>query len=266
MNPTWASRALLETAGRSNYNAGFLKFDRSLRKGLLFGIAYTFSAALDDGPGPPQDVGNFRREYSRSDWDRLHRFSAYYLVHATRSFQGRSLLLRSLVAGWQVAGYSEWQSGQPFTITTGVDSNGDQVINPLSPAAHPDRPDYNPNGSIQLDPVTHDWRSFRSPVDGTGLFVTPVSSGGPLPNSMRAGGSLGRNTFRGPAYSNTNLSLLKEFHAAERVLVEVRASWVNAWNHRNFGPPISVMARPDFGSNKSNPEARTTILGLRIRF
>jgi hypothetical protein len=131
----------------------------------------------------------------------------------------------------------------------------------------PDRPDYNPSGLLQLDPVTNDWRTFTTPLDGTGLFVTPLGPAGrPLPNSMPFGGNLGRNTFSGSAYANTNLALLKEFVVSERTSIEIRASWTNFFNHRNFGPPVTAMSNPNFGTNQSNPDARVTILGLKIRF
>ena len=83
---------------------------------------------------------------------------------------------------------------------------------------------------------------------------------------MPFGANLGRNTFRGPAYANTNVSLLKEFTLKERVRLEMRASWTNFLNHRNFGPPVAVMNSPSFGTNQSNPDARVTILALKLRF
>jgi hypothetical protein len=83
---------------------------------------------------------------------------------------------------------------------------------------------------------------------------------------MPFGGNLGRNTFRGPAFANVNVSLLKEFAVSERARVELRASWVNFLNHRNFGPPMSLMNSTAFGTNQSNPEARVTLLGLKVQF
>jgi hypothetical protein len=65
LNPAWASRQIAETDGFSNYNAGFVRYDRP-RDGGQFGAAYTWSAALDDGEGLPQDSRNFRRDYGRA--------------------------------------------------------------------------------------------------------------------------------------------------------------------------------------------------------
>jgi hypothetical protein len=114
-------------------------------------------------------------------------------------------------------------------VTTGVDSNGDGFVG--------DRPDYNPGGRIQLDPATGNWRSFTTPLDGTGVFLTPLTNGGrPIAYSMPFGGNLGKNTFRGPAFALWNLSVMKPFRMTERWQLEIRADWTNLFNHRNFGP------------------------------
>ncbi len=140
-----------------------------------------------------------------------------------------------------------------------MDSNGDGV--------NFDRPDYNPGGVLRLDPVTSDWRTFTTPLDGRGIFRTPLTrAGAPLLYSMPFGGNLGRNTFRGPGYASTNVSLLKTFKVAERWKLELRASWTNFLNQRNFGPPVAIMSSPQFGTNTSSPDSRTTLLGLKIRF
>jgi hypothetical protein len=258
VNPAWGSRLSPENTATSSYNAGYVRFDRRLAGGLLVGANYTYSATLDDGIGNPQDYLDYRPEYGRSLLDRPHRFVVHY------SWQIPSLtsyrLLRTLVQGWQLSGYSEWQSGEPFTVTTGVDSNGDSINNT-------DRPNSNPGGSITLDPVTGDWRTFRTPLDGSGIFVTPLGTAGlPLANSVPKGGNLGRNIFRAPAYTSWSLDLAKSFRVTERMHLQVRASSTNLFNHRNFGPPVAAMSSLTFGTNTSDPGSRVVLLGAKIQF
>ena len=263
LNPAWASRLIAETDGVSNYNAGYLRYDRRAG-GVQFGGVYTWSVVLDDGIGLPQDTRNYRRDYARANIDRPHRFSAHW-VWTGPQFSRRDAWLKHAAGGWQIAGYAEWQSGEPFTVSTGADTNGDSVVH--GELSHNDRPDGNPAGALSLDPVTGNWRSFRTPLDGTGRFSTPRDAQGlPLQNSMPFGGNLGRNTLRGPAFANVNVSLLKEFAVSERRRIELRASWVNFLNHRNFGPPVAVMTSTAFGTNQSNPDARVTLLGLKLHF
>ncbi|HUQ94499.1 MAG TPA: hypothetical protein VM120_22645 [Bryobacteraceae bacterium] len=252
----------METTARSSYNAGYVRFDRKMGRGLLVGANYTYSAALDDADAngsTPQDLRNYRPEYGRGAVDRPHRFVLHYVWQVPSPVVHG--LPRHLVQGWQVSGYSEWQSGQPFTVTSGVDSNGDGSLTA-------DRPNYDPNGRISLDPVTGNWRSFQTPRDGSGLFVTPLGTNGlPLANSMPHGGNLGRNTFRGPSFGNWNLDLGKTFTVTERWKVQLRASSTKLFHHRNFGPPVAVMSNVlGFGTNASDPAARVVLLGAKILF
>src|SRR6185369_5141822 len=86
----------------------------------------------------------------------------------------------SLFNGFQLSGIVAYQSGQPFSIVTGVDSNGN--------GQGADRPNFDPNGSFAFDPVTGDLRTFTSPLIG-GRFFVPLNgpgglSGTPLANSL----------------------------------------------------------------------------------
>src|SRR5262249_51466025 len=144
-------------------------------------------------------------------------------------------------------------------ILTGVDTNGNG-----STAA---RAFYNPGGVLTLDPVSQDWRSFSTPLNGTGIVTTPLSpSGLPLAASSTVFGNLGRNTFRGPGFDNQNLTLIKRFAINDRANVEFRGEFFNLFNHRNFLNPISNMSSPSFGQNTSDPGGRQILLSGSIRF
>jgi hypothetical protein len=250
LNPAWGPRNRLETIGNSNYNAGYVKVDRRLAKGLMVGGNYTWSATLGDSDGSALE-GNPRLDYSRLVTDRPHRFVIHYVWQTPG---------KRIWGGWRISGVSQWQSGRPFSITTGVDSNG----NGTAPVA--DRPDHNPAGSIALDPVTGDWRSFTSPLTG-GVFVTPLGTNRLLLlYSMPYGGNLGRNTFRGPSFALWSLSVAKLFAVTEHIRLELRADTTNLLNHRNFGPPVSSMNDANFGRNDSNPQSRVILLAAKIRF
>jgi hypothetical protein len=118
--------------------------------------------------------------------------------------------VKRVLGGWQVTGFTEFQSGQPFTIRTGVDSVGQGTT-----AAS--RPNYNPGGVFIKDPVDGTLRTFTIPINGTGIVVTPLTTAGlPVGSSMPNGGNLGRNTFRGPGYRNWNFGLVKTIAITER--------------------------------------------------
>ena len=258
LNPVWGSRLSVESNANANYNALFTRLDKKLTRGLIVGANYTFSALLSDNdeslavgnladssPPVPQDYFNYRPEWARSAFDRPHRFVFHYIYQTPWFSSGPAnhAVLRRAFKDWQIAGSSEWQSGQPFSIRTGVDSLGN---------GRPDsaRPDYNPGGILTKDPVQGNFRTFISPLDGSGALLTPLTAGGlPLASSMPRGGNLGRNTYRGPAFTLWNFSVSKTFPLTERLKLRVRNDMVNLWNHRNFGPPENRLVSPAFGQN-----------------
>ncbi len=271
LNPAWGQRVLIEATALGNYNAMILRFDKRLTHGLMFGANYTWSTNMSDNdeslavgditnssPQVPQDFFNYRNEWSRSAFDRPHRFVFHYTYEIPwfRAQAANHALLKHAFKGWSLGGISEWQSGQPFTVRTGVDSGGSGTTGPF-------RPDYNPAGTFAKDPVSGDLRTFRTPIDGTGIFLTPLTANrSPLANSMAGGG----NPFRGPAFANWNVSLAKRITITERVKASLRADWANFFNHRNFLNPTVLMVSPAFGTNTSDPGGRTMFASLKISF
>lgn len=262
LHPEWGSRIVIEPAANAIYNAGFVRLDRTFSRGWLGGIAYTWSSNFSDNDGgDPQNYSDRKLDYARSVLDRPHRLVVNSL-YQTPALIGRSRIVREIFGTWQISGLYEWQSGEPFNITTGVDSTGAGLA-----TAFAARPDYNAAGRILLDPVTNDWRTFRTPADSTSIFVVPRNANGALlTNSMPAGGTLGRNAFRGPSFINCNLTAGKTFSLAESWRLELRGESTNVFNHRNFGPPVAVMNAVNFGSNISDPGVRTIQLLAKLRF
>jgi hypothetical protein len=290
LNPSWGSRQTLETTGTASYNAAYLQVNARTHFGLRLGANYTWSANLSDSeefsndgaaasdgglsgssPQIPQDFFNRRNEWSRSVFDRPHRATFNY-SYEIPWFQSSPMVLEKVFKGWQVSGFTELQSGQPFTIKIGVDAVGNG-------GAASARPNYNPGGILILDPATKNLRTFVIPVDGTGIVTAPhvtnPSTGAItfLRNSMPTGGTLGRNTFRGPGYANSNMSLMKRVSLPEDRQVQIRADFINVFNHDNFPNPDNNMnnalsATPTFGKQIYRPltDARQVILGVKLAF
>jgi hypothetical protein len=272
LNPAWGSRQLIESGGHAEYHASYIKFDKKMSNGLMFGANYTFSANFSDTDEAlgvtsflnaisinPQNFFDLRNEWSRSIFDRPHRFVIHYIYEIPwfASNAANSPVLQQIFRGWQLSGFTEFESGQPFTIRTGVDSAG---IGSTAPA----RPNFNPGGILIKDPVTNDLRTFRIPIDGTGIVTVPRL----IANTMPGGGNLGRNTFRGPRFQNWNLSLMKTFPITERVRFQFRTDFINLWNHNNFQSPEARMNNPAFGANTATllTDSRTMLLSGKLRF
>jgi hypothetical protein len=278
LNPAWGSRVTIETTALSEYHAMYVKLDKRLSHGLTVGGNYTWSANLSDNdeslgvttitnssPQVPQDFFNYRNEWARSAFDVPHRLAFYYAYEIP--WVGRQSLngavMRRILKGWSINGFTDLQSGQPFTIRTGVDTAG-------TGSAGPHRPLYLPNGQITLDPVTGNYRTFTTPINGTGIVSTFLGNTGlPLANSQAFPipfGTLGRNTFRGPGTVLFNTTVVKTVEITERWKLQLRADFINTFNHRNFKNPVVTMNSPVFGQNTSDPGNRTMLVSAKVRF
>jgi hypothetical protein len=125
------------------------------------------AAITASAPQAPQDVFRVDLEKSRSVFDRPHRLVANYLYEAPAPWFARdNAVLRQIFGGWQISGVTSTQSGQPFTVFTGVDTNGNGT-------AAGDRPNFNPAAPIIRDPVTGDFRTFsQDPTNPA--FIVPA--------------------------------------------------------------------------------------------
>jgi hypothetical protein len=269
--PQFGSRVLIpatvgpdgnDVEARSTYNAVFISANRRLANGLQLTGSYTFSrwmsnndASLGEGGTDgssqrPQNMFDYEAEWSRSQYDRPHRLTASYLWEIPGPRDG---LLGQVLGGWQLSGVTQGQSGRPFTIVTGVDSNGDTNIGS-------DRPNINPAGSLVWD---DDHRTFTN----NGYYVTALGSNNlPLANTQANGGNAPRNSERGPGFWNTDLALMKRFDLPGTVRFTVRVDAFNVFNQDSYGNPISNMSSTSFGQNTNNWGRRILQLGGKITF
>lgn len=280
INSAWNSRVAYETSGGSEYHGGYVRLERKLSRGVTFGLNYTWSANLSDtediligdalltGSSPlnPQDYLNRRNDWARSTLDRPHRFSGTYSYNVP-GFKDSNAILRQTLSGWQLSGFTELQSGQPYTIIVGVDALGNGLTGSFS-----GRPNYNPAGSMDQNFFGNG--TFRIAKDGTGIVTAPnvvnTTTGAVtfLKNSMAVGGNLGRNTFRGPGYANTNLSLQKKFELPREMSLQIRSDFINVFNHDSLANPDANMSSTTFGRQTQNPltDARQVVLGAKLAF
>lgn len=241
----------LESAAKSEYHSGQFSLEKRFSDGMSFSAAYTISRFFDDASESlatgtptlqrPQNNFDFDAEWARSAFDRPHRLvlSGLYQIPFRRNQEG---VLGRVLGGWHLGANYTIQSGQPFTIITGVDSNGDgDTAN--------DRPDVNPGG----DPKTVG-----------GYINRPALSGDH--------GNLGRNTGRGPRTNNLNTVLYKNFRLFGDHNIQIRGEAFNVLNHRQFVLRTDGRERnlsvPDqfYNFSSSNGGSRTVILGVKYLF
>jgi hypothetical protein len=210
----------LSDIGYSNYNSLQVSAQRSAAN-LTFRASYTFSKSLDDASGaggfyrgPPEDSRNLRRDYGRSDFDLLHRFTITYAwrIPAPTGLPG---WLHALAANWQLNGITTLQTGGPLNITLPFDNSGTGEFR--------DRPNLVGNPHVAFNP--------------TGPYLNPVAFAQPLPGTY---GNLGRNAFSGPGLNDFDMSFVKSQHISRDWWLRLRAEFFNIWNHPNFANPSTT--------------------------
>ncbi len=172
----------------------------------------------------PQDSSNLRGERGVSDFDVRHRFILRYIYDVPK-FAG------AVGSGWQLAGITPFQSGQPFSVYT------DFFGVPL-------RPDLVGTGNV--DGSNPDGAIDGGTVIGCNVFATcpgtsTSSSFDPTTNTQFQPGDLGRNTFTGDGIVNFDFSILKNTYLGqdERYNIQFRMEVFNLWNHANYRLPYS---------------------------
>ncbi len=262
--PQFGSRVLIQATAKSSYHGIYGAISRRLDNGLGFGGSYTWSRMYSDGdeslaltfttasPQIPQDFADMTTEWSPSSFDRPHRV-VFHWMYEIPGFKQSHPVVRQVLGGWQVSGVFQAQSGQPFTIVTGVDTNGN--------GSGGDRPNVGP-GTLVKDPLTNTYRSFTN----NGAYVAPLGTNG-LPLAFSLGnGNAPRNALRGPGFFNWDISLSKRFTTFHGQSFAFRVDFLNAFNQDEYKTPVSNMNSPDFGKNTQNWGNRSITAGLRYSF
>jgi hypothetical protein len=171
------------------------------------------------------DPFNLHDNRGRSSWDRRNAVVASYLWSPPFSFS--KPWEKTLLGGWTFSGITTVQSGPPFTVTEGEDVALIGTATALSGYQYAER-----NGA----PLTIGHPNTGAMVSeffNTNAFV-PV-------NLVPPGyiGDSGRNTISGPALSNTDFAVIKNFAYKERYRFQFRAEGFNIFNQVNFGLPLS---------------------------
>jgi hypothetical protein len=204
----------------SNYNALQAKLHRQVGR-LTLEANYTWSHEIDDMPNvfSPGFESPYTPIYDHSsgDWDVRHNLTGSALYNLPE-LKGSSTLVRELLGGWQTSGILQTRSGLPENITLVSGFFG----NPVRPDSVPGQPLWVPN---------HSWPESSYNINA--FAVEPTYDGTPGATI----GTVGRNSLRGPAYFQLDLSGMKNFVITERVKMQFRADIFNIFNHPNFENP-----------------------------
>jgi hypothetical protein len=230
--------AFLEYAsndGNTDYNALEVSLRSRMSKGLGFSLNYTFSHGLADfgdnltANAFPQDSYNYAAEMSNSNLDIRSRFVSNFtwdlpFGEGKRYLSEKNMASR-LVGGWQFNGIVTLQTGTPYNVTASDDGLfGVHAV----------------YANCIGDPfvgATTDHKSYTT----TGFLINPAAFSQPAHGFF---GTCAPNKFHGPGIQMVDLSLFKQFAITERVRLQFRSEFFNAFNHPNFGNPNANIASP----------------------
>jgi hypothetical protein len=245
----------ISNSAHSTYHGLQSKVERRFSRGLYFLASYTWSKSIDNqstgtddaaaSGQSPQNPRDFGQDRGLSSFDRTHRFVGNAVWEIPRGRWSASKPVAAVLAGWQLSGTLELQTGAPFSVVMPCATIGAEGNNC--------RPNRIASGELPAD-----LRSITAWFDKN-AFVIP---------SPRAYGSAGRNILRGPGGANVDLMLAKSFRwgPSDTRRLQVRSELFNALNHTNFGMPVHATDSPAIGSITSAAAARVIQLGVRLEF
>jgi hypothetical protein len=251
--------------------------------GLTLRGNYTLSHCLDEVsnggllPFSTQGIlsplpGELSRQYGDCDYDVRHNVSAFgiYQIPFHSSFRA----LRQVFGGWSFSETAFFHTGIPFSVLsqpyTAHNHGVLQASGPQFASRVPGVPLYrkSPYPGV-TQPGTRQWlnpEAFVSAVDPT----TGACTGGDSSARCQFGDS-GRNTVRGPHFTDSDIYLSKHFAITERVSLRFDTQFFNTFNHPNFALPGSVEAGVPgvfiparFGTLQSTISPPTGLLGVGL--
>jgi carboxypeptidase family protein len=249
LDSTWET-----TMGNSNYNALQVSVNK-MAGPVRFLAAYTYSKSLDEASQFLDliDPYNFRLSKALSVFDLTHNFvvSYSYDLPLHRLAHAQSGVLHGILAGWTFSGITRFSTGVPVSLSEGDDQSlcGCELLGTSSV----DFPDYN-------DQPIH----YYNPRNSTGFqqfSTTPFSR-----ELLGQQGTANRRFFHGPGLNNWDISFFKNVHINERVSLDIRAEFFNAFNHAQFNNPVGSFSASNFGDVVSANSPRIGQVAAKIHF
>jgi hypothetical protein len=205
--------------------------------------SYTFSRKMDDyGWTTPDDL-RFDYGVSREDVPHNFKFSNVWQFPQMRG----NRVLSAIVNGWMLNSMVTWQSGFPFTISSGRDNSFTGIGR--------DRADFL-GGDANLGSDRPHGEMVARYFD-TSKFVA---------NAIGTFGNSAKNMLRGPRYFNTDVALLKVTTISQTIGLQFRAEFFNIFNNVNFNAPNSNVASAQFGRITSALDPRIIQFGVKLLF
>lgn len=230
--------------GRSSYHGGSLRLERRFTNGLMINSSYTWSRTIDLidnelntsalNPRRPFNMNDVSFNRGLSAIHRAHKL-AFAWVYELPQYQGDNKLLRGFARGWQWGGAYLAESGQPVTVQSrrdidgNIDSAGDYAFRNVGGTS-----------GIGSDSQTVCWNgvavSFgcttHSQVVG---YVATVANAEWIRPGLGGVTNGGRGSVIRGGINNWNMEISKRTPVwGEGRVLQISAQFVNVFNHPSY--------------------------------
>lgn len=174
-------------------------------------------------------------------------------------FTAYNRFVRTALNGWTITGIITMNSGQPFTVTTGTDVNGDGQTN--------DRPSVLPGRHIRTLGGKRSRVAAMNQWFDTSVYCVPGTDGCPGVGPLGLLGDTRPAQLDDPGYRDVDASLFRTFGIFETMKFQLRGEFTNVFNLTNLGAPTTAMNSSNFGKvTGSGGSNRIIQVGGRILF
>ena len=258
-NPAFNAVFLPTPDVESKYNALLATLERRFANGFQVQANYRFAKSMDnlsnEGPGfvtnQTYPVDN-ETEYGPSDFDVRHNLNVFGLWDLP-IFRNRKDLIGTFFGGFQISGIVTWHTGFPWTPVIGgqgIRSASGAEFGPFRPTAYSGGNGTSTSNETFLNGNGNFTGSFipgancvNTPGGCNTIFRTTLNrNAAGQANFLLNPPGIGRNSFRGPRYFSTDLSVSKRFNLpkglrlSESTGLDLRANFFNVFNNLNLLP------------------------------
>jgi Carboxypeptidase regulatory-like domain len=244
---------------KSNYNGMQLTLMKRYSHGFQITSTYTLSKVVGDFAGERQLTGGEIIPYfmfqdpallwGPLDQDHRHRFTTSWVFDLPG--QGLSGARRWVLGGWQWSGVMQYQTGRPFTVTSGTDNSLDGIGNDRAKLTGADV-----------------WAVPTTACANCIWYFNPAAF---APNDLRTFGNVAKGAYYGPSLHVWDMGLSKNFHLNTSSYVQAKVEFFNIFNMVNLDiPNTAVNNQATLGritrTDPSSGDPRILQFGLKFVF
>lgn len=245
-------------AGGSNYHSLQANLQHRMNKGLTVGVAYTWSKSMDNASDAGNNLPNYydpHEYYGPSDYDTRHMLVINYVWDVRFANKASNWAARNVFGRWQMSGTTQFQSGNPLSVSTGDDFAG------VGPGSGNQLWDL--TGPVQLIKKSSPNNTTNDYWFNASVFQQPAA-GTYAPSGTR-------NSVYGPGFQSWNIAMQKAFpivpsRESNRLLFKAEA--FNFINHPNLDNPDTNPTSSTFGkvTGKGNTYASDRQMQFSLRY